>query len=186
MKRVTISMLVLASAGLAVAGCSSKSDETTTTTVATDTATPSQAIADAHVSSFLTDTIETNNDEIKLGQLAADKASAKTVRDYGAMLVSDHTAANAAASQLATSMAVAVPSATTPEADAEYAKLQGLKGADFDKEFLMHMADGHAKAIDKFNQEAASTDPAPVTDFAKQTLPTLQKHLDTAKSLQTS
>jgi putative membrane protein len=48
------------------------------------------------------------------------------------------------------------------------------------------MADGHQKAIDKFNEEAASTDPAPVIDFAKQTLPTLQKHLDTAKSLQAS
>jgi hypothetical protein len=35
-----------------------------------------------------------------------------------------------------------------------------------------------------FQQEADSGDPAQVTDFAKQTLPTLKKHLETAQSLQ--
>ena len=35
-----------------------------------------------------------------------------------------------------------------------------------------------------FQKEADSGDPAQVTDFAKQTLPTLKKHLQTAQSLQ--
>jgi putative membrane protein len=182
---MTIATLVLASAGLAVAGCSGNNNAEETT-AATDTATPAQTIADAHTSAFLNDVILTNNDEIKLGQLAADNGSTKEVRDFGQMLVTDHTAANATASQLASSMGVAVPTSTTPEADAEYTKLQGLKGADFDKEFASAMAAGHQKAIDKFKAEAGSTDPAPVIDFANQTLPTLQHHLDTAKSLQTT
>ena len=46
------------------------------------------------------------------------------------------------------------------------------------------MVSGHQKSIDKFQQEANSSDPAQVTDFAKQSLPTLQTHLDTAKKLQ--
>jgi predicted outer membrane protein len=46
------------------------------------------------------------------------------------------------------------------------------------------MVKGHQEAIDKFQQETGSSDPAPVTDFAKQTLPTLKKHLQTAQSLQ--
>ncbi|HEX7655789.1 MAG TPA: DUF4142 domain-containing protein [Sphingomonas sp.] len=190
MKRLTISALVLASAGLAVAGCSSNNGDSattqdSTTAAATDT-TPAagQAIADTHVSSFLTDAAETDNDEIKIGQLAASQGSSKGVKDFGQMLVDDHTKHKAQGAKLASSMGVAPTDATTPEGDAEYQKLQGLKGADFDKEFASAMVSGHQKAIDKFQQEANSSDPAQVTDFAKQSLPTLQTHLDTAKKLQ--
>lgn len=194
MKRLTISALVLASAGLAVAGCSSKSTDTTTTdstTAATDTtaaATPAagQAIADSHVASFLTDAAETDNDEIKIGGLAASQGSSQAVKDFGKMLVDDHAKHKAQGAQIATSMGVAPTDMTTPEGDAEYQKLQGMKGADFDKEFASAMVSGHQQAIDKFQQEASSKDPAQVTDFAKQSLPTLQAHLDTAKKLQKS
>ena len=81
-------------------------------------------------------------------------------------------------------MNVPVTDEAAPEADTEYTKLQGMKGADFDKEFASYMVDDHKKDIDKFEQEASSSDPAQVTDFAKQTLPTLKKHLQTAQSLQ--
>jgi predicted outer membrane protein len=46
------------------------------------------------------------------------------------------------------------------------------------------MVKDHQNAIDMFQAEAASSDPAQVTDLAKQTLPTLKKHLQTAQSLQ--
>lgn len=189
MKRLTISVLMLASAGLAVAGCSKSDDATSadTTTAATDTAaaTPtSQAIADSHTSQFLTEAMQGDNSEVKLGQLAADQGSAKGVRDYGKMLVDDHGAHKAKLTTLATSMGVAVSDDAMPEANLEYDKLMGLKGADFDKEFVNYMANDHQKDIDKYKAEAGSKDPQPVIDMVNQTLPTLQKHLDTAKSLQ--
>lgn len=187
MKRAMISGLALAGAALAVAGCSSHKDETDTTVAATDTATAtSQAIADSHASQFLTEAMQGDNSEVKLGQLAADMGSSQGVRDFGQMLVDDHGKAKQQVAQVATSMGVAVSDDAMPEANLEYDKLMGMKGAAFDKEFVSYMVDDHKKDIDKFQQEANSADPAQVTDLAKQTLPTLQKHLDTAKSLQTN
>ena len=46
------------------------------------------------------------------------------------------------------------------------------------------MVKGHQKAVEMFQMDADSGDPAQVTDFAKQTLPTLQKHLETAQALE--
>lgn len=187
MKRVMIPVLVLAGAGLAVAGCSKNNDDTsaadTTTAAATDTAT-SQAIADSHTSQFLTEAIEGDNSEVKLGQLASTNGSTKGVRDFGQMLVTDHGAHKEQAGKVATALGVAVPDDVMPEANLEYDKLMGLKAADFDKEFLSFMATDHQKVIDKYKQEAGSKDPPQVIDLVNQTLPTLQKHLDTAKSLQ--
>jgi putative membrane protein len=71
-----------------------------------------------------------------------------------------------------------------PEDMQEFNMATSMKGADFDKDFAKAMVNGHQKAIDMFQQEADSADPAPVTGFAKQMLPGLKTHLQTAQSLQ--
>jgi putative membrane protein len=99
------------------------------------------------------------------------------------MLAMDHGKAKDQVVQVAAAMNVPATDDTLPEADAVYARLQGLSGADFDSEFVAAMIEDHQKDIDKFEQEAASGDPAQVTDLARQTLPTLKKHLETAQAL---
>jgi len=71
-----------------------------------------------------------------------------------------------------------------PEADSALKMATGMSGSGFDKDFAADMVKDHQKAIDMFQKEADSGDRAQVTDFAKQTLPTLKKHLKTAQSLQ--
>jgi putative membrane protein len=181
-------MLALVSGlSLAVAACSGNNDSADADATATDTATPAAtettAAAD-HATQFLTDVIQTNNAEIKFGQAAQDMGSTQAVRDFGKMLVDDHTKANDQASQIAKAMNVAVPTGVKPEDMQEFNMATSMKGADFDKDFASAMVKGHQKAIDMFQQEADSGDPVQVTDFAKQTLPTLKKHLETAQSLQ--
>ena len=188
MKLKLIPMLALASGlTLATVACSKNDSTGGADATATDTTTPATtettAAAD-HASQFLTDVIQTNNAEIKFGQAAQDMGSTQAVRDFGKMLVDDHTKANDQASQIAKAMNVAVPSGVKPEDMQEFNMATSMKGADFDKDFTSAMVKGHQKAIDKFKQEADSGDPAQVTDFAKQTLPTLKKHLETAQSLQ--
>ena len=53
----------------------------------------------------------------------------------------------------------------------------------FDREFVKHMVDDHKKHIKEFQQEAKKGNAAPAR-FANDVLPDLQKHLDTAPSLQ--
>jgi putative membrane protein len=183
-----IPVLALASGlALATAACSKNDSTGGAEATATDTATPAAAETTAaadHATQFLTDVIQTNNAEIKFGQAAQDMGSTQAVRDFGKMLVDDHTKANDQASQIAKAMNVAVPTSIKPEDMNEYNMVTGMKGADFDKDFASAMVKGHQKAVDMFQQEADSGDPAQVTDFAKQTLPTLKKHLETAQSLQ--
>ncbi len=194
MKPMFIPMLALVSGiALATAACSKNdstggADATATDTATVDTAAPPAATATAaandHAAQFLTEAMKGDNSEMKLGKLAQDMGSSKGVKDFGKMLADDHGKAKDQVAKLATTMKVPVTDKAALEANTEYAKLQGLKGADFDKEFASYMVDDHTKDIDKFEQEASSSDPAPVTDLAKQALPTLKKHLQTAQSLQ--
>ena len=145
---------------------------------------PGTTASNDHAAMFLTDAMKGDNSEVRVGKLAQDKGSSPGVKDFGKMLAEDHGKAKDQVAEIAKAMNVPTTDETTPEADALYSKLQGLSGADFDKAFVAGMIDDHKKDIDKFQQEAGSTDPAQVTDLAKQTLPTLKKHLEKAQSLQ--
>ena len=204
MKLKSVPMLAVASGlALATAACGKRDNASndpgeanataTDTTVATDTSAPATTdtaaatgatAASSHAAQFLTNAIEADNAEIKAGQAAEDMGSAQAVKDYGKMLVNDHTKAKDQASQVAMALNVPVPTGTPPDADAELKMATSMSGAGFDKDFLAAMIKDHQKAIDMFQQEADSSDPAPVTDLAKATLPTLKKHLQTAQSLQ--
>jgi putative membrane protein len=186
-----LSLALVAALALGTAACSKNatSDEAVATDSAdiADTASSTAAPGDTATSGaaqFLTDAMKGDNSEIKLGKLAVSKSASSGVQNFGNMLVEDHGKAKRDVVSLATSMNIPTTDDTTPDADAEYTKLQGMSGADFDKEFVSFMVQGHQKAIAQFQQEAASNDPQPVKQLASQTLPTLQKHLKTAQSLQ--
>jgi putative membrane protein len=200
MKLKLVPMLALASGlALATAACGgNKNDDNsnnpdganaaaTDTVAAADTGVPAASdttAAGSHVAQFLTQAIHGDNAEIKAGQAAEDMGSTQAVKDFGKMLVADHTKAKDQARQVAMALNVPVPTGTTPDADAELKMATSMSGAGFDKDFLSAMVKDHQKAIDMFQQEAGSSDPAQVTDLAKQSLPTLKKHLQTAQSLQ--
>jgi putative membrane protein len=103
------------------------------------------------------------------------------VRNFGQMLVKDHTDNNDKAKSLAQSEGVAVPSEPKPEAKALHDKLSKLSGEAFDKEFSAAMVKDHKKDIKRFEAEAKGNDD--LAKFAQQTLPTLKHHLETAQSL---
>ena len=93
-----------------------------------------------------------NTWDIEAGQLAAKKGSDKTVKDFGAMLVRDHTNVRQQGRDLATKLKVT----PTPPKDFALAKvhadamkkLEGLSGKDFDKAFLQNEVDYHQAVID--------------------------------------
>lgn len=142
--------------------------------VAAASAKPNQA--------FLTDAIQGNLAEISMGQLAQKNGGSDGVRSFGQMLVQDHSAANEKATSLAQTQGVTPPTAPKPEAKKEYDRLSKLDGEAFDKEFAKHMVADHKKDIAEFEAQSKGSDD--VASFAKDTLPTLKKHLQTAQSLQ--
>jgi putative membrane protein len=57
-----------------------------------------------------------------------------------------------------------------------------MSGSDFDKSFAQHMVHDHKKDIAEYKKESKGKDAA--GEYAQQTLPTLEKHLDEAQKLQ--
>ena len=137
----------------------------------------------ADTSEFLTKAIKGDNSETKLGALAASRGHSRAVRNFGMMLVRDHRKAKAQAVPVAARHHVRVPAAMADEAKDEYAKLQRMRGAAFDREFARYMVDDHQKDIADFEAETNSGDPADVRALARHTLPALRKHLATARSI---
>ncbi|MBB5346035.1 putative membrane protein [Edaphobacter lichenicola] len=95
--------------------------------------------------------------EVKLGQLAAQKGSSDDVKAFGQKMVDDHTRLNNDMAPIADSMGVRLPTNLNKEDQAEYDKLNGLSGNDFDMEYLSFMVKDHHKDLHEFRQEAAST-----------------------------
>ena len=108
--------------------------------------------------------------EVRLGQLAAQKASGDDVRAFGQKMVDDHTKLNNEMAPIADSMGVRLPKDLNKEDQAEYDKLNALSGNNFDMEYLSFMVKDHHKDLREFRQEAASTtDPTLQTAVANAT-----------------
>jgi putative membrane protein len=135
---------------------------------------------------FLRKAITGDNSEMMLGRLAQSRAENPAVRSYGKTLESDHWDARSQVVAVARRMrlgTIANSRDIAPEARAEQNRLSGMRGRDFDREFIRYMIEDHRKDISDFREEAREgNDPAAM--LARRQLPTLQKHLDIALSLQ--
>jgi putative membrane protein len=120
--------------------------------------------------------------EVELGKLAEDKASNDQVKQFGKRMVDDHSKANDQLKSLAQSKGVTLPTEMDKSAQKERDKLAKLSGADFDREYMKHMVSDHNKDVKEFKSESKSAKDADVKSFAASTLPTLEQHLDLAKS----
>jgi putative membrane protein len=121
--------------------------------------------------------------EVQMGKIAQDKASSQRVKDFGAMMVQDHSKAGDVLMAKAKSQNIMLPA--TPGADEQKMidKLSQKSGKDFDKAYMDMMLDDHKTDIAEFKKAADKCTNTVIKDFAAQTLPTLEKHLDSAKAI---
>jgi putative membrane protein len=131
---------------------------------------------------FLMDAARGDVAEIKLGQLAQQKAQSEDVREFGKMLEEDHSKAGKKTSELAKELNVVPPAQPSAEQMAKYAELERLSGTEFDHQFAAEMVKGHQEEISKYEKQAQSGNPK-VAKLAQDTLPTLRHHLEVAQGL---
>ncbi|MFP5229611.1 MAG: DUF4142 domain-containing protein [Acidobacteriota bacterium] len=128
---------------------------------------------------------QTDMVEANLGQLAQTAATKQDVKDYGQMLVTDHTKDYGDLMAAAHQATANVPSAIDTEHNkAMIAPFQKLKGAAFDHKYVMEMIAGHTKAIAVYQKEATDAQDPALKSYAQTALPVLQKHLEGAKALE--
>jgi putative membrane protein len=139
---------------------------------------------DQQAKTFLTEAIEGNFAEVQLGQLAQKNGANQGVRAFGQLLEQDHSAANQKARTAANAMQVPSPTQPNSKQKADYEHLSKLNGPAFDSQFVDHMVKDHEEDIQKYEKAATMTNAAGI--YAKEELPTLRKHLETAQSLKSA
>jgi putative membrane protein len=120
--------------------------------------------------------------EVKLGQLAADRATNSDVKRFGQRMVTDHSKANDKLMQIAKQKNIVLPSSMDSSSQREFDKLSKLSGEKFDREYMKTMVSDHKKDVKEFQKEAKKAKDGDLKNFVESTLPTLEEHLNLAKS----
>jgi putative membrane protein len=140
-------------------------------------AAPLMALADSPDAVFYKKAAEGGIAEVEAGKLAQSKSDSQQIKDFGAMMVKDHSAANAKLEALAATKGVALPNTSSVGQMATKAKLDVLTGNTFDKAYIKAQVRAHQNTVALFRKEIASGQDPDAQSFAKATLPTVRSHL---------
>ena len=116
--------------------------------------------------------------EVMLGKLAKEKATNLQLKEFGAMMVTDHSKANDELTALAKSKNIALPLVVSADKQKAYDDLNKKTGADFDKAYTSMMIDGHKSTAKLMKDEADNGKDPDMKAFAAKTLPIVNMHLD--------
>lgn len=131
---------------------------------------------------FLKDAIQGNYSETVLGRIIQSRGASAHVRQFGAMLVSDHSKGLSQAQAIADRLHLRIAATLTPEARHEKGVLARLNGRSFDREVRRYMIEDHHKDIAEFQAQARSGDRA-TSGYAAATVPVMRRHLAMAQSI---
>lgn len=106
---------------------------------------------------FLAMAAQSDVNEIKLSQLAEQKASMPEVKAFAHKMVVEHMKLSASMKPFAEAWKLTPPTDLDDEHKGVYADLNGKTGMDFDKAYIDAMDKDHHKALDAFTKEAQGT-----------------------------
>jgi putative membrane protein len=99
------------------------------------------------------------------------------------MMVRDHTKANEELKSIASQKNIQLPASMDDQHMNNVNELKKKQGAELDKDYMRDMVDDHEKDVDKFRKQSENGKDSEIKAFAAKTLPVLQMHLDSAKTI---
>jgi len=148
-----------------------------------------QGVTDAQIASIV---VTANQVDIDAGKLAESKSGNKEVKEFAKRMVTDHTGVNKSAVELVTKLKVKPeenPTSTSLKKGGEdtLRRLQGLKGAEFDKAYVDNEVTYHQTVLDAVDKTLI---PSARNDELKALLvkvrPAFVAHLEHARHIQAS
>ncbi|GAA2700465.1 DUF4142 domain-containing protein [Micromonospora olivasterospora] len=121
--------------------------------------------------------------EIASGNLAQQKGQNQQVKDLGAQFVTDHTQLDQTVQSTAQQLGVQLPGSPTADQQKIIDRLNGLSGAEFDKQWVTDELAGHVQAVQATQTEISQGSEQSVVQLAQNALPVLQAHLDALTAL---
>jgi putative membrane protein len=116
--------------------------------------------------------------EVKLSELANDRASDQKVKDFAVQMVTDHTQANNELKPIAESNKIPVPTKLQGESEVAYKRLEKLSGSKFDAAYIKVMVSDHDKTVTAFEDASSKVKNPDLKAFIDKTLPVLRQHQD--------
>jgi putative membrane protein len=177
-----------------LAACSPKNDQTTDTLATTPPATATTPATgdvaggwtDANVVDALT---AANQGEVDYSNVAVQKATNPSVKEFAQMMVKDHSTMLDAVKSLSSKLNV-TPAPNDKvndlqkESQKDIADLNGKTvGKDFDHEFMEEQVDMHQETLDLLNDLDSKTTNADLKAAIAEAKPKVQAHLDQAKAI---
>jgi putative membrane protein len=136
--------------------------------------------------------VTANQVDIDAGKLAETKGSTQEVKDFGKLMVTDHSGVNKSAKDLVTKLHVTPESNDTSKSlqrggDENMAALKKLSGAEFDKAYVDHEVAYHQAVLDAVDKTLIpSAQNAELKALLVKVRPAFVAHLEHAKQLQSS
>lgn len=134
---------------------------------------------------FMKEAAESGHFEIEASALANTRATSADIKQFATRMQADHKAADVALTALAQKKGATLPTKPSDAQQATLKSLSGMKGENFDAAYAKEVGvKAHTEAVALFRKTSTSATDADVKAFAGKTLPTLEKHLEMAKGLE--
>lgn len=133
---------------------------------------------------FLTKAVSSNQFEIALGTQALNQSENEEIKQYGQMLVNDHTKVLEELEEAAMSKKLVVPDGMEEDQASILKSLSVLTGTDFDRAFKDVAVKMHENAIALFENASNNLNDEEFRSWAAEKVPSLRSHLEKAKELQ--
>lgn len=128
---------------------------------------------------FISEVIASDMAEIRLAQLAQQKASSAEIKNVAKTLETDHTTSLNQLKDLASRKGVTAPADEDNDARKRYDDLNSKTGTAFDRDWVEKVMDKHDKAIKKFeNKSTDNNADADLKAWAAGLIPKLRTHHD--------
>jgi len=188
MKKLSF-FIIAALAVYAMQGCHSGSnanhnaDSTSDTTVTKTTTVTSSTTADSSDVKFAKEAAGGGMAEIAFSKLAEQKSLSTKIKDFAAMMVTDHSKAGDSLAAIAKNKNITLPVAVDTAHQKKYDGLSAKSGADFDRGYVKIMLGDHKGALKLMQDEATNGKDADLKAFAAKVALTVQMHLDAIEKI---
>lgn len=133
-------------------------------------------------SSFVKAASEGNQGEIAMAQLAQQKSQNSDIKNLAQTIQNDHQQAQEKLQTIAQTHGLTLDQGLSWSQKRSQAKLEKLSGADFDQQYAKDMLEDHVSDLKKFQKASEQIEETDVKQYAQDTLPKLQQHLEQAKT----
>lgn len=141
---------------------------------------PAMAAPPVSTGAYVAQAANSDMYEIQAGELAAKNGQSQQVKDFGRMMVTDHTKSSQDMKAMVTraNLGTQPPARLDAEHQAMIDRLKAAKGEAFDREYMTQQMAAHRKALALHQGYAQSGDNTELKGFATQVIPVIQKHHD--------